>query len=121
MIYKEESYKIIGACMEVHKHLGHGFLEGVYQDALEIEFEDSNIPFYWEHQIEISYKAKPISHFYIADFLVYDKIIIELKSVTELSNNHTAQVINYLKATNHKLGILVNFGSKSLEYKRIVL
>lgn len=120
MIYKEEAYEIIGACMEVHRHLGCGFLEGVYQDALAIEFSDRNIPFEQEKSIEISYKSAPINHIFIADFVVFDKIIVELKAVNELNNVHSAQVINYLKATGKKLGVLVNFGQESLEYRRFV-
>ena len=120
LIYKAESYKIIGAAMEVHKQLGHGFLEAVYQEALAIEFKNRNIPFKKEYKLEISYKEQLISKYYIADFICYDKIIIEIKALKELSGIDESQVINYLKATNFKLGILINFGSQSLEHKRLV-
>ena len=120
LLYREESYEIIGAAMEVHKQLGNGFLEAVYQEALAIEFESRKIPFRKEHKLEISYKGKVLSKFYIADFICYNHIIVELKAVNELSGIDEAQVINYLKATNMKLGILINFGSQSIEYKRLV-
>ena len=120
LIYKTESYAIIGACMEVHRHLGHGFLEAVYQEALAIELTEQKIPFVRESALEIQYKSVPLQKTYNADFICYDKILLELKALSELSNDHTGQVLNYLKATHFKLGILVNFGKPSLEYKRIV-
>jgi GxxExxY protein len=119
--YKNESFKIIGAAMEVHRELGHGFLEKVYHDALEIEFLKKEIKFTKEHKLPVYYKEKKLSTVYSADFICYDKIILELKALSELDSKHTAQVINYLKATKMKLGILINFGSSSLEYKRIVI
>ena len=120
LIYKEESYKIIGVCMEVHKELGFGFLEPVYQEALTYEFSKQNIPFEKEKLLKIRYKGKKLEKTYVADFVCYDKIIVELKAVSKLTSEHDAQLLNYLKATGIKLGILVNFGSKSLEYKRLV-
>ncbi len=120
LLYKDESYEIIGAAMEVHKQLGNGFLEAVYQEALAVELESRKIPFKKESILEISYKGNVLSKYYIADFICYENIIVELKAVNELSGINEAQVINYLKAANIKLGILINFGTQSLEYKRLV-
>ena len=121
LIYKTESYDIIGACMEVHKELGCGFLEAVYQEALELVFLEINIPYKKEKELTINFKGKKLIKTYLADFVCYEKIILELKSVAEISNIHEAQVFNYLKVTGYKLGLLVNFGEKSLTYKRIVI
>jgi len=120
LIYKEESYQIIGACMEVHKTLGCGFLEPVYQEALSIEFQKQNIPFEKEKILSIIYKDIELEKKYIADFVCFSKIIVELKALSALTSEHESQVINYLKATGFKLSILVNFGEESLKYKRIV-
>ncbi len=121
ILFKEEVYKIIGACMEVHNQLGHGFLEVVYQEALEIEFADRAIDYEREVQFQIEYKGKILTHNYIADFIVFNSIILELKSTTEIHPSHIAQTINYLKSSGKKLGLVVNFGKERLEYKRIVL
>jgi GxxExxY protein len=121
LIYKNESYNIIGAAMEVHKELGKGFLESVYQEALEIEFLALNIPFTRESNIPIHYKNRMLSKYFVSDFICYDKIILELKAISEITPEHTSQVFNYLKATGYKLGILINFGAISLQYKRVVL
>ena len=120
LIYEKESYEIIGACMEVHKQLGHGFLESVYGDALEIEFKERNIPFKREVEFDIDYKEQKLKHRYYADMVVFGKIILELKSCKQLTDDFTAQTINYLKASGCKLGLLVNFGRRSLETKRLV-
>lgn len=120
ILYKEESYKIIGACMEVHKELGSGFFEAVYQEALEKEFKMQNIPFEREYEINIYYKDELLKKKYFADFICYNKILIELKALSALAGEHEAQVLNYLKATNYKLGLLINFGEQSLIYKRLV-
>ena len=120
LIYKEESYQIIGACMEVHKTLGCGFLEPVYQEALSIEFQKQNIPYEKEKILSIIYKDIELEKKYIADFVCFSKIIVELKALSSLTSEHESQVINYLKATGFKLSILVNFGEESLKYKRIV-
>ncbi len=120
LLYKEESFQIIGAAMEVHKQLGSGFLEAVYQEALAIEFENRKIPFVKEQKLEINYKGELLSKYYIADFVCYDEIIVEVKALTELSGTEEAQVINYLKATGFKLGLLINFGSRSLIHKRLI-
>jgi len=121
LLYKEESYKIIGAAMEVHKELGHGFVEPVYQEALELEFIRQNIPYEREKSLKIFYKGQKMKKFYVADFVCYEKIVVEMKALGELHSDHEAQVLNYLKASGYKLGLLLNFGSKSLQYKRLVL
>jgi len=120
MLYKEEAYKIIGAAMEVHKELGCGFLETVYQEALEIEFKKHGIPFVRDQKLEIAYKGQTLSKYYVADFICYDKIIIELKALSELNSQHMSQTLNYLKATSLKLALLINFGEQSLKYKRVI-
>lgn len=121
LIYKEEVYNIIGAAMEVHKVLGNGFLEGVYQEALAVEMDERLIPFEKEKEIQIYYKGLNLKKHYKADFVCYDKIILELKSLSSLNAEHEAQLLNYLKATGYKVGLLINFGQKSLIYKRFVL
>jgi len=120
LIYKEESYQIIGACIEVHKTLGCGFLEPIYQESLSIEFQKQKIPFEREKILSIVYKDIELEKKYIADFVCYNKIIVELKALSTLSSEHEAQILNYLKATGYRLGLLVNFGEESLMYKRIV-
>ena len=122
LIYKDESYKIMGACFEVYQTLGRGFLEPVYQECLELELADRGIPFVPQRKLPISYKKRVLKQFYKADLLCFEKIVIEVKAVTELCDEHRAQVFNYLKATGMRLGILVNFGSyPKLEHHRIVL
>ncbi|MBS1550253.1 MAG: GxxExxY protein [Bacteroidetes bacterium] len=120
ILYKEESYKIIGICMNIHSVMGNGFLEAVYSEVLEKEFKKNNIPFEKEKKLEIFFNGEKLSKTYRADFLCFDEIIIELKSVNFLHENFSKQLQNYLKATNKKLGILINFGEKSLNYKRII-
>lgn len=120
LIYKEESYKIIGTCFEVHKYLGNGFLEAVYQEALAIEFQAQNIPYQREKILSIQYKNKILDKKYVADFVCFEKIILELKALSQLASEHESQVLNYLKSTGFKLGLLVNFGESSLTYKRLI-
>ena len=120
LFYRNESYKIRGALFAVHNELGCGFLERVYQDALEVEFRLRNIPYEREKSIQIVYKGEPLGEPYRADFVCYGKVIIELKSVSEILDVHRAQIINYLKATKMKLGFLVNFGEASINIERIV-
>ena len=120
LIHKEETYKIIGSAMEVHSTLGNGFLEAVYQEALAIEFERKGIPFKQETKLEVIYKGKTLSKHYKADFICYNKIIVETKATKELLGIDEAQVINYLKATGIKIGLLINFGTESLEHKRLL-
>jgi len=120
--YKQESYNIIGAAFEVYNKLGHGFLEAVYQECLEIEFKKKGIPYEREKDIKIFYDGIELTQSYRADFVCYDKIIVELKAVSALDDAHHAQVYNYLHATGSKLGILLNFGClDGLEKDRIVL
>jgi GxxExxY protein len=121
LIYKDEVYQIVGCCYEIHKNLGCGFLEAVYQEALTMEFKTTGIPFQKEKVLDISYKGQLLEKKYVADFICFDKIILELKAMDSLADNHLSQVLNYLKATNLRLGLLINFGQSSLVYKRIVL
>ena len=121
LIYKEEAYRIIGAAMEVHTELGCGFLEAIYQEALEIEFQKQGISYEREKLLPVYYKDIKLKKRYSADFVCYDKIIVELKALSSLTTQDESQVLNYLKATSFKLGLLFNFGSKSLQYKRLVL
>lgn len=122
IMFKEESFKIMGACFEVYKEKGCGFLEQVYQECLEIELEMRGILFVPKQELSITYKGRPLKSKYVPDLLCYDKIIVELKAVKELCDEHRAQVHNYLKATGHRLGLLVNFGHyPKVEYERIVL
>jgi GxxExxY protein len=121
LIYKEESYRILGACFEVYRELGCGFLEAVYQEALEIELAAQGIPFMSQVPLTLSYKGCALQQVYVPDFVCWSKIILEIKAVSTLDDVHRAQVHNYLKATGHKLGLLVNFGHyPKVEYERIV-
>ena len=120
IIYKEESYKIIGAAMEVHNELGPGFVEAIYQEAFEIELEDRNIEFTAQRPIEIYYKKRLLNKKFYADFFCNDDIIVEIKAVSKILPEHEAQLLNYLKATNVRLGLLINFGELSLTHKRFL-
>ena len=119
-LYESETYKIIGAMMEVHKTLGCRFLEAVYQEALAIEFERRKIPFVKEKKLLLFYKEVKLEKYYVADFLCYDKIVVEIKALSALTTTHDSIMINYLNATKLKVGILGNFGEKSLKYKRLI-
>lgn len=120
MIEKEElTGKIINACMEVHNELGNGFLEPVYQEALEEEFKIQGIPYVREKLLPVMYKGKQLKKEYYADFLCYDDIIVELKAVSVLSKPHKAQVLNYLNAASKEIGLLINFGETKLKWERI--
>jgi GxxExxY protein len=121
LIYKAESFQIIGLCMEVHRELGKGHDEAVYKDALEFEFAQNRIPFSREKEYQIHYKTIILRHKYYADFVVLDKILLEAKAAECLTQPHVKQVLNYLAASKLKLGLLVNFGEDSLVYKRVVL
>lgn len=121
IIYKEESYTIIGCLFDVYNHLGSGFSEIVYKDALEYEFKSRNIPFSREKEFKVNYKDIILKHKFYADFVIYDKIILEIKSVENLHDKHVAQCINYLKVSNCKLAILANFHKDLLDHKRVVL
>ena len=118
LIFKDEVYQIVGAAMEVSNHLGCGFLEAVYQEALEIEFTERLIPYEPQKRITISYKTRVLNKEYMADFLCYDRIIVEIKAIKAITEIEEAQLLNYLKATNLPLGLIINFGSKKLEWKR---
>ncbi|MBI4745004.1 MAG: GxxExxY protein [Deltaproteobacteria bacterium] len=114
------THAIIGAAIEVHKNMGFGFLEAVYQEALSIEFELRKVPFQKEVELPIHYKERKLSTYYKADFLCYECIVVELKALNQLSGKEESQIINYLKATGLETGLLLNFGAKSLESKRFV-
>ncbi len=118
-LYKELTYAVIGAAMEVHKILGGGFLEAVYQKALAYELKLRNIPFEEQVSLQVYYKGQLVGE-YFADFVIDGKIILEIKAVSTLNDAHTAQTIHYLTATGYKVGLLINFGSKSLEHRRFV-
>ena len=120
ILYKNESYKIIGACMEVHKKLGSGFLERVYFEALELEFKKADISFEREKKLPVYYDNQPLKKYFKADFVCFNSIIIEMKATKFLIEADLRQTINNVKATHYKLGLLINFGTPSLSYKRIV-
>jgi GxxExxY protein len=120
VMFAEESYAIVGACMEVHRELGAGFLEPIYQEALAFELDSRGVPFERESCLRVHYKERLLNKEYFCDFLCYGNIVVECKSVKELLPDHEAQVFNYLKATRFSLGLLVNFGKPSLQHKRIV-
>ena len=121
LILKEECYKIVGALFEVYNEKGCGFLEAIYQECLEIELALQSIPFVSQPELRLSYRGRQLKQVFRPDFLIFDKIIVEIKAVSALVNEHRAQVINYLNATDLQLGLLVNFGSyPKLEWERIV-
>ena len=118
---KNETFKILGLCMEVHKILGKGHSENVYGDALEYEFKLNNIPYEREKQYNIPYKDIILPRYYFSDFTVFGQIILEIKAIQTLTNGEVKQTLNYLAASKNKIGLLVNFGEDSLKYKRIIL
>lgn len=120
IIYKDESYKIIGACMKVHREMGAGFLEAVYEEALELEFVKQGIPFKRQVKLAVHYGGKKLKKYYKADFICFETIILEIKSVKIMPKVFYAQLNNYLTATKKELGILINFGRPSLVYKRVI-
>jgi GxxExxY protein len=120
IVYKEESFKIIGACMKVHRSLGAGFLEAVYEEALEKEFQIQQIPYKKQVKLELFYDNQKLQKHYRADFVCYDTIILEIKAVAQIPIAFNAQLKNYLKCTKMELGMLINFGTPSLTYKRIL-
>lgn len=119
-IKKDENYEIVGLCMEAHRILDPGLLEIVYKDALEIEFRHHSIPYIREKEYQVIYKEKILPHKFYADFVVYDDIILEVKSVKEISNNHLAQTLNYVRLADTPIGIIANFQNKSLVHKRLI-
>jgi len=120
-ILKNECYKVIGSCMSVHNELAAGFLEPVYQEALSYELNERRVPHEKEKLLEISYKGIILDKKYVADFVCFNELIVELKALKSLTKEHTAQVLNYLKATGFRIGLLINFGTTKLQYKRIIL
>ena len=122
LVLRDEVYAVIGAAIEVHRQLGPGFLEAVYQEALERELSERSIGYSSQEVLRINYKGKPLESFYVADLLCFGQIIVELKALTQLSRSEEAQVLNYLKATGLKVGLLINFGSHGrLEWKRFIM
>lgn len=121
LILKEEVYAVVGAAMEVSNELGAGFLEAVYQEALTIELKNRKVPFVAQPTVQISYKGHTLAKEYVPDFICFDQIIVEIKAIRELTNIEQAQLLNYLKATGKPVGLLLNFGSPKLEWKRMVL
>ena len=120
LIFEKETYTIIGLCMKVHKGLGAGFLESVYHEALEREFSKNGVLFKSKQKLQVYYNDEPLDKYFVADFICYDNIIVELKAATFLHKNFEDQTINYIKSTNHPLGLLVNFGQPSLVWKRFI-
>ncbi len=121
ILFREESYAIMGACFEVYKRKGCGFTEPMYQERLEIELELQRIPFVAQKSIALEYRGRPLKHRFQPDFVCYEKIVLEIKAVSSLTDEHQAQVLNYLSATGHQLGLLVNFGHHPrVEYERIL-
>jgi GxxExxY protein len=122
LLYKEESYAILGACFEVYKGMGCGFLEAVYQECLEIELKYQTIPFTAQREFKLNYRNQRLRQTFKPDFVCYDKIIVEIKAVSSLADEHRAQILNYLNASKMQLGLLINFGhSPKLEYERFIL
>ena len=121
LLYKDETFKIIGFCMEVHRELGKGHNEAIYKDALEIEFARHAIGFAREKEYRIEYKGVLLPHKYFAGFVVLEKVLLEAKAIERLTDSHIKQVLNYLAASKLKVGLLVNFGEDSLAWKRVVL
>jgi GxxExxY protein len=118
---QQETFKIIGACMEVHNQLGRGFTEVVYKDALEHEFQLQNIPFSREKSYQIIYKEIILPHNYRADFVVFENIIVEIKATKDVIDSHFKQTINYLAASKNPIGLIINFGEDKLTFKRVIL
>lgn len=120
-VFPEESYRIVGACFQVYNELGSGFLEAVYQEALCLELKDTHVPFLAQQELQVRYKSHVLKTTYRPDVICFGKIIVEIKAIKELANDHRAQVHNYLKATGYRLGILVNFGQHpDLVFERVV-
>jgi GxxExxY protein len=121
LIHADECYKIVGACFEVYREKGCGFLENVFQECLVLEFAMQGVPFEPQKRLRLEYKGIPLQQGYVADFVCYDKVVVELKAVSQLTSEHRAQMLNYLSATGYRLGLLVNFGHfPKLEWERMV-
>lgn len=121
LLYEDQTYQLIGICIQIHKTMGMGLKEINYKDAMEIDFTEFNIPFEREKKFRISYKGKTLNNPYYADFIVHDSIIIEVKSASQLIEQHSAQTLSYLSVSGLKLALLINFGERSLTWKRIIL
>jgi GxxExxY protein len=121
ILYREDTHRLIGLCMEIHRELGKGHDEVIYKDALVVELNRASVPFAREQKFEVNYKGVVLPHFYFADFVISEKILFEAKAVEKLADAHVKQVLNYLAASKLRLGLLVNFGGDSLEWKRVVL
>lgn len=121
LLYRNETHRLIGLCMEIHRELGKGHDEVIYKDALVVELSRAEIPFVREKKYEISYKGALLAHPYYADFVVWNKIIFEAKAIEVLTDSHVKQMLNYLAASKLRVGLLLNFGADSLEWKRVVL
>jgi GxxExxY protein len=121
LLHKEEVFKLVGFCLEIQRELGKGHDEIIYKDALVVELSRAGIPFMREKYYEITYKGVALPHYYYADFVVWNKILFEAKAIEKLADSHIKQVLNYLAASKLRLGLLVNFGGDSLEWKRVVL
>jgi len=121
LLYKEEVFQLVGLCMEIHRELGKGHDEVIYKDALVVELTRAGIPFSREKNYEITYKGVVLPHYYYADFVIWDKILLEAKAVEKLTDSHIKQVLNYLAASKLRVGLLVNFGGDVLEWKRVIL
>ena len=120
LLFEENTYKIIGACMSVHKGLGAGFLESVYHEALEKEFKNQKVNFESKKKLQVYYNNAPLQKYFIADYICFDNIVVEIKAASFLHKDTEAQTINYLKSTNYPLGLLINFGQSSLTWKRFI-
>src|SRR5271170_3552451 len=120
LLYKDEVFKLVGFCMEIHRELGSGHDEVIYKDAFVVELQRATTPFSRERKYEVNYKGVILPHFYYSDFVVWDKILFEAKAVERLAEVHVKQVLNYLAISKLELGLLVNFGADSLEWKRII-
>jgi len=120
LLFEEESYKILGVCIAVHKKMGSGFQKEVYEEVIQREFVKNEIPFEKKKKLSLYYEGNPLQKYFIADFVCYDKIILDLRSENFIHNNTKQQVVNYLKATNFQLGLLINFGEPSLKWKRLI-
>ncbi len=120
LLFEEETYKVIGACMTVHKGLGVGFLESVYHEALEKEFKIQKVKFDSKKKLQVYYNEAPLQKYFIADFICFENIVVEIKATSFLHKDTEAQTINYLKSTNYPLGLLINFGQSSLTWKRFI-
>src|SRR6184192_2673830 len=121
LLYKQEVFKLVGFCMEIHRGLGKGHDELIYKDALVVELGRADIPFTRERKFEVTYKGVVLPHFYRADFVVWEKILFEGKAVEKLTDAHVKQVLNYLAASKLRIGLLVNFGGDVMEWKRVIL